>query len=175
MLIETSMTRGFKAALWFDLGVVSCDAMIITAVFFFTSWITKMLIHNHYFNIAGGLAFVGFGINYIVSRHKGDHVMKENGKVLKLILNGFFINLFNPAVTIFWLGSVAVAITQFNLAGNRAFIYFLTTMITVAVMDVIKAYFAYRLSNLMNPRVSHRIYVITGVLMIGLGLVILLK
>jgi threonine/homoserine/homoserine lactone efflux protein len=175
MLIETSMTRGFRAALWFDLGVLSCDTMIITAVYFFASWINRILVHSFYFNIIGGLAFIGFGINYILSRRRGKSSYKANSSILKLILNGFFINLLNPAVVVFWLGSVAVAITQFKLTGNQAFVYFATTLSVVALIDVIKAYFAYRLSRFMNPRVLRGIYVVSGVIMIGLGVWILVK
>lgn len=175
MLIETSMTRGFRAALWFDLGVLSCDALIITAVYFFTSWINRMLVHNTYFNMAGGVAFVGFGINYIVSRRRSESAARTESSVLRLYMNGFFINLLNPSVVVFWLGSVAVAITQLNLSGRHALVYFATTLGVVALFDVTKAWFAYRLSRFLNPKVLRSIYVVSGIIMIGLGVVILFK
>lgn len=175
MLIETSMTRGFRAALWFDLGVLSCDALIITAVYFFTSWINRMLVHNTYFNMAGGVAFVGFGINYIVSRRRNESAARTESSVLRLYMNGFFINLLNPSVVVFWLGSVAVAITQLNLSGRHALVYFATTLGVVALFDVTKAWFAYRLSRFLNPKVLRSIYVVSGIIMIGLGVVILFK
>jgi threonine/homoserine/homoserine lactone efflux protein len=73
MLIETSMTQGFRAALWFDLGVLSCDSLIIIAVYFFTAAINRVLENSFYFNIAGGIAFIAFGANYILSRKKEEH------------------------------------------------------------------------------------------------------
>jgi threonine/homoserine/homoserine lactone efflux protein len=175
MLIETSMTRGFRAALWFDLGVLSCDTLIITAVYFFTAWINRILVHSAYFNMTGGIAFVGFGINYIVSRRRENGSAKVNNSILKMILNGFFINLLNPAVLIFWLGSVAIAISQLKFLGNQAFVYFATALSVVAILDMVKAYFAYRLSSFLNPRVLRAVYVVSGVLMIGLGIIILTR
>jgi threonine/homoserine/homoserine lactone efflux protein len=176
MLIETSMTRGFRAALWFDLGVLSCDSLMITAVYFFTAAINRVLIQNFYFNIVGGIAFIGFGANYILSRRKEEHHLNPtNNRVIKLILNGFFINLLNPAVIIFWLGSVAVVLTHFKLTGKQAFFYFATIMTVVAILDVTKAYFAYRLSHIMNPRVLRGIKVLSGIIMIAFGIYILFK
>jgi threonine/homoserine/homoserine lactone efflux protein len=176
VLIETSMTRGFRAALWFDLGVLSCDSLIITVVYFFTAAINRVLVHNFYFNIAGGIAFIGFGASYILSRSKEEHHLTvKNSKVIKLILNGFFINLLNPGVIIFWLGSVAVALTHFKLSGRQTFLYFATIMTVVAILDVTKAYFAYRLSHIMNPRVLRWIKVTSGIIMIGFGIYILFK
>jgi len=176
VLIETSMTRGFRAALWFDMGVLICDSLIITVVYFFTAAINRVLIHNFYFNIAGAIAFIGFGANYILSRKKEEHhITVQNNKAIKLILNGFFINLLNPGVIIFWLGSVAVALTHFKLSGRQTFLYFATIMTVVAIFDVIKAYFAYRLSHIMNPRVLRGIKVMSGIIMIGFGIYILFK
>jgi threonine/homoserine/homoserine lactone efflux protein len=176
MLIETSITRGFRAALWFDLGVLSCDSLIIITVYFFTSAINRILIHNFYFNIAGGIAFIGFGANYILSRRKEEHHLSvQNNRAIKLILNGFFINLLNPGVIIFWLGSVAVALTHFKLSGRQTFLYFATIMTVVAILDIAKAYFAYRLSHIMNPRVLRGVKVMSGIIMIGFGVYILFK
>jgi len=176
MLIETSMTRGFKAALWFDLGVLACDTMLITVVYFFTAAINRLLVNSIYFNIAGGISLIGFGVASIVSRRKEEpHLIVKNTRIIKLVLNGFFINLLNPAVIIFWLGSVAVVLTQFKLTGRQSFAYFATTMTVVAILDITKAYFASRLTSILNPRVLRSIYVLSGIIMIGFGIFILFR
>lgn len=169
MLIETSMTRGFRAAIWFDAGVLLCDAMVITGVYFFTAWITRTLVHNVYFDLAGGLVFMGFGVNYIITRKKNENLPQVRNHNARIFLNGFFINLLNPSVIIFWLGTMALTLSQFNLTGRETIVYFGSALLTVAITDILKAYFAYKLSNVLNNSILRRVYVLSGLLMIGLG------
>jgi len=175
MLLETSLTRGFRAALWFDLGVLTCDTLIIVAVYFFTSWFAKMLAHHSYFHIAGGLAFVGFGVNYLISCQRKDSAYFSRNSSLKLFFNGFFINLLNPSVVVFWLGTMVLTLSAFNISGKQTFIYFSITLGVVALFDLIKAYFASKISRFLNPSVIHHVYIYCGIVMIGLGIYIFLK
>jgi threonine/homoserine/homoserine lactone efflux protein len=173
MLMETSMTRGFKAALWFDAGVLLCDAAIITVVYFFTSWINKTLVHNTYFNIAGGIVFMGFGVSYILTRKREEAASIKKKPYARLFMNGFFINLLNPSVVIFWLGSMAIILSKFRLSGRETLVYYGSALSIVALTDWLKAYFAFRLSRFLSNRVLRILYVFSGVLMIGLGIYIL--
>jgi threonine/homoserine/homoserine lactone efflux protein len=175
MLIETSMTRGFKASLWFDAGVLFCDATIIAVVYFFAAWINRMIVHSAYFDIAGGLIFMGFGVNYIVRRQKNDTHDEVGIRNTRVFMNGFFINLLNPSVVIFWLGTVALAITQLKYTGSEILLYFASALVVVALTDILKAYFAFRLSRFLRPSILRRIYVISGVMMILLGGYIIFK
>lgn len=175
MLIETSMTRGFKAALWFDVGVISCDASIIIAVYFFASWISHFLLHNDYMNLVGGIVFMGFGINYIFSRKRNDSPQKLNNRHLRLFMNGFFINLMNPSVILFWLGTMALTLSKFKFTGRETLVYYATALGVMALLDVLKAYFAYRISNIINARVLRTIYIASGILMIIMGIYFIVK
>jgi len=175
MLIETSMTRGFKAALWFNAGVLACDALIIFVVYFFTAWINNTLVHYSYFNVAGGLVFMGFGLNYILSRQKKDSLMHAKSRNARLFMNGFFINLLNPSVAVFWLGTMAITLSQFRLNGRETIVFYASALGIVGISDILKAYFAYKLSRLLNPGILKLIYIFSGLLMIGLGLYLILK
>jgi threonine/homoserine/homoserine lactone efflux protein len=175
MLIETSMTRGFRAALWFDVGVLFCDATIIAVVYFFATWIHNTIVLNSYFNIAGGLVFMGFGVNYILSRERSDSLMHTKSRNARLFMNGFFINLLNPSVVIFWLGTMAITMSKFRLTGRESLVYYSSALGVVAISDIIKAYFANKLSNFLNAKVLRGVYIFSGLLMIGLGVYIIFK
>jgi threonine/homoserine/homoserine lactone efflux protein len=170
MLMETSISRGFKAALWFDLGVVACDAAIIFAVYFFTSWIDSTLVNNAYFNVAGGLVFMGFGLNYIFLRHRTNTLPQLKIQNLRLFMNGFFINLMNPSVILFWLGAMAFTLSKLKLNGKETFVYYAAALIVMALIDILKAYFAYRISSIITTKVLRIIYIFSGAIMIGLGI-----
>jgi threonine/homoserine/homoserine lactone efflux protein len=175
MLIETSMTRGFKAALWFDTGVVLCDTMLITLVYFFTSWINDTIVRNEYFKIAGGIVFMAFGINYILSRKRNNAEPVAMALNLRLFLNGFLINLMNPSVILFWLGTMAITLSNFKYSGRETVVYYSAAVITMTLFDILKAYFAYKISHFINDRILRAIYIFSGVLMFILGLYIILK
>jgi threonine/homoserine/homoserine lactone efflux protein len=70
---------------------------------------------------------------------------------------------------------MAVVITQFRLTGRQVLVYFIVTLGVVAILDVAKAYFAYRLSSLMNPQILRLVYIVSGIMMIALGVFILFK
>lgn len=174
MLIETSMTRGFKAALWFDAGVVLCDSLLIVVVYFFASWINQTIVKNTYFNLAGGTIFALFGVGYILSRHRKGSEIKETGNI-RLMLNGFFINFMNPAVVLFWLGTMALTLTKLKYTGKETLLFYIAALTTMAALDIVKAYFAYRISNLLNAKMLKGVYIVSGAIMIGFGIWLVIK
>ncbi len=169
------MTRGFRAALWFDAGVVLCDALIITGVYFFTTWITETIIRNDYFSNGAGVVFILFGLNYIFSRKRNDADPVLRSRNLKVFMNGFFINLLNPSVVLFWLGAMAITLSKFKYKSHQTFLYFLSALVTMAIMDIFKAYFAYKLSSLVHTRILRIIYISSGILMIGFGVYFIVR
>jgi threonine/homoserine/homoserine lactone efflux protein len=90
-------------------------------------------------------------------------------------MNGFFINLLNPSVVLFWLGTMALTISKFKLNGHQTFEYYASALIIMALIDIVKAYFAYKISSFINAKVLHIVYVFSGILMIGLGVYFILK
>jgi threonine/homoserine/homoserine lactone efflux protein len=53
--------------------------------------------------------------------------------------------------------------------------YYTATLITMAGLDITKAYFASRIRKFITTRVLKIVYILSGILMFGLGLYFILK
>ena len=132
-LIQTSISRGFKAAMFLDLGIILNDIMVVAL----------MMMTNVQFNVAdkeniiyagisAGIILIIFGIyTFLLSPEKIIHISENNTqKIDKMnekfidkpkwyvfISKGFIINIFNPFVWIFWITCVATASSNFG--GNK--------------------------------------------------------
>jgi len=70
ILIETSITKGFRAALIFDLGVVLADFVFILIAYFSTNSLLERLKDDPALFIFGGLVMLTFGIISMVKEKK---------------------------------------------------------------------------------------------------------
>jgi threonine/homoserine/homoserine lactone efflux protein len=174
MLVETSITRGFKAALTFDIGVFLSDLMCVIIAYFFTAEIMNKITQNLYVGLFGGVAFIGFGVNYMIDRQNQPVRKASSSQSLKLMLSGFFINTVNPSVFVFWLGTLAVALSQFKFTGKEIVLYFASTLSVIVITDILKIYSACWLRSALSPRIIRILYVFSGTLFIVVGIVVII-
>jgi threonine/homoserine/homoserine lactone efflux protein len=174
MLVETSISRGFKAALLFDLGVFTSDLLCVIIAYFFAAEIMNSITQNLYVGLFGGVAFIGFGIKSIIEKQNQPARQLSSNQNLKLMLSGFFINTINPSVFIFWLGAIAVALTQFRFTGKQIVLYFASTLFVVVSTDMLKIYFACWLKKALTPHAIRILYLFSGSILIlfGIGIII---
>ena len=82
VLLETSATKGFKAAVVFDLGVVLADIIFVTVAFFSTSKLIETFKKDSNFLILGGVLLVFYGvISFIKTSKSFRSIVKEYQKV----------------------------------------------------------------------------------------------
>jgi len=175
MLVETSITRGFKAALAFDAGVFLSDLLCVVIAYFFAAEIMNKIAQNIYFGLFGGVAFIGFGVNYVIDRQNQTVRKTSSGQRIKLVLSGFFINSVNPSVFVFWLGTLAVALSQFKFTGKEIVLYFASALSVVVLFDILKIYSACWLRTALTPRITRILYVFSGSIMILFGIVVIVS
>jgi threonine/homoserine/homoserine lactone efflux protein len=173
-LVEISITRGFKAALLFDMGIFLSDAFCVMAVYYFTSEILNNVMQNLYVGLFGGVAFIGFGVYYMIKRQNSKTSPLLANHIIRLVLSGFLLNILNPSVFIFWLGTLAIAVTHFNFTGKEVFVYFATTLLVVVSVDMLKIYSACWLRKVLTPRIMKSVYLFSGAVLILFGIVVII-
>lgn len=190
-LIQTSISRGFKAAMFLDLGIVINDIMVVAL----------MMMTNVHFNInnkeniiyggvAAGIILIIFGIyTFLLSPEKIIHISEnnkqkidkmnekfiDNPKWYVFISKGFVINIFNPFVWIFWITCVATASSNFGGNKYSMIIFFAGVFATVLFFDILKSAGAYSLKRFFTEKMMKLLNQITGVILMIFGLFIAVR
>ena len=183
MLIQTSITKGARAAITFDLGVVLGDLCFILIAYYGSRSLLEKIKDDPRLFFLGGLVLIIYGlITYLEKENKKEAL--ESAKLLKvpiknnylkLLFKGFFLNFINVGVLAFWLGTVLVIGPTLKMDQNVIFLYFGTILLGYFITDLGKIFLAKQLKNKMTPPVIFRIKKIMGVILIICGVFLMLK
>jgi threonine/homoserine/homoserine lactone efflux protein len=195
VLLEISITKGFKSALIFDLGVLLSDLFYIVISLFFAYQLKGLgdVKNNLALSILGGSLFMAFGVynlffkkvrlapidldrelidlpeQQVKPKRKKDNTM--------LVLKGFTLNLLNPGVVIYWLAIIAKG---FDLVAKyesdiHISIYLAIILITFFGIDCLKAYVANKLKPLVTVNLLKALNLLIGVVFSGTGVFLILR
>ena len=78
-LIETSITKGFKAGLFFDLGAIFADIVFILIAYFSTSKLLDKVKDDPALLIFGGAVLIAYGIiSYVRTNRSFFKIVREH-------------------------------------------------------------------------------------------------
>lgn len=180
-LIETSISKGFRAGVVFDLGAMFADIIFIVVAYFSTSRILENLKHDPALLIFGGVVLIAYAvISYIrtiksfykiVREHYAVNVKKNFGG---LFLKGFLLNFVNFGVLAGWIGTIIMANALTSTPNGP--LYFLATVLTVFFMvDLLKISLAKKLKHKMTPRFTIRTKKLVSLIIAIFGAVLLFQ
>ena len=158
VLLETAITKGFRAAIAFNAGVVLADAVFILIVYFTTSSLLREIKDDPKLFFAGGLIMVVYGlISFIKLKKDFKKTMdnKENVHLqvaekvnyVALFIKGFLLNFINIGVLGFWLGIIIVFGPKLDMNASRIFVFFTSIILAYFGIDIIKFLIAKKLKN----------------------------
>jgi threonine/homoserine/homoserine lactone efflux protein len=182
VLLETSVVKGFRAAIFFDLGVVLADIVFITIAFFSSYRLIQSIKDDPALFIFGGLVMLTYGIISFVNNRKEarktniDEIdPKELAKTnyLSLFIKGFFLNFINIGVLGFWLAILITIGPQLELKTSRMLTFFTTLIVTYFVTDIFKILLAKQLRSKLNPKNILLIKKFISIVLIVCGVVLL--
>jgi len=180
VLLETGATKGFRAAIIFDLGVIIADIIFIYFAYYGSrTMLEKIKDDPRLFILGGGILFV-YGLLTYYKRRKpiimdGDLVIVEKNNYINLFLKGFFLNFINIGVLAFWLGLVVVISPNLEMDDSRIFNYFTAVIVAYLLTDVVKILLAKQLKNKLTPHVIRKIKRGMGITLMIFGLFLAAK
>ena len=180
-LMETSITKGFKAGLFFDLGAMFADIIFILIAYFSTSKILDRVKDDPALLIFGGVVLIAYGIiSYIRTSKSFVKIVREHYavKVKKnlggLFLKGFLLNFVNFGVLAGWIATIIMA-NALTSSENGVFLFLLTVLSTFFLTDLLKISLAKKLKNKMTPRFIIRTKKWVSILITGFGVLLLVE
>ena len=168
LLIETSFSRGPKHALALDVGVITADLLCIIAAYYASADLVNLIDkHPGFYRITSILIFV-YGIVMMVTKTKmhmpgEEKIISEN--YFKTFMNGFFFNLLNVGVILFWLVTVISVRKEYPDTGN--FILYIGLVIgTYLCIDLAKIFLAKQFHDKLTQKLANQIRRIVGGILI---------
>lgn len=192
VLLETSIRRGIKAALAFDMGVLLNDILYIAVAYLFYNQVADLKDGDNNFivRLIGGSLFVLYGIYYFFKPVNQEahanlvDVTTSKSDYLLLTLKGFLLNLANPLVVFYWFGVMTLG-SEMSSEANQEYgliMFLITILVTFFSVDFLKILGAKKLQPLvtrkrliMLNRLIGIIFAVSGMTLIVQGLIGVLK
>lgn len=185
VLLETSITKGIKAALALDFGVLLSDLLYILIAYVFYSEVAHLgsKDNRQLMNVIGGILFLGYGIlNFLKKSHpKEDKTTLQsitNSKdILVLMVKGFLLNLANPMVIFYWFSIMTLANSYVETSSSDyPIFYFLSVIIlTFFSIDMLKIMGAKYLRPLVTNRLLNGLNILIGIVFTGFGVFLIIR
>jgi threonine/homoserine/homoserine lactone efflux protein len=180
ILIETSITKGFRAALTFDLGVVLGDIFFIGIAYLGSYRLIASLKDKPALFIFGGILMVAYGIISFIKLKKqakiqydaiDDEIIKKNYG--SLFIKGFFLNIINIGVLGFWLAIIISVGPKLEMQTSRMMTFFTSVIVSYLLIDCIKMVLAKQLKSRLTPTNILKIKKGISIVLIVFGVVLM--
>ena len=184
VLLETSILKGFRAALVFDLGIVFSDIIFILIAYLTTNQLLEQLKDNPTLFVIGGIIMLSYGlISFILLKRNfikqqeieidDDNIPKKN--YLGLFFKGFFLNFINIGVLGFWMMIIITYGPQMEMNTSRITIFFAAILFFYLIFDIGKILLAKQLKNKLTPSNIYKIKRVISIIILIFGLFFILQ
>lgn len=183
VLLETSVLKGFKAAIAFDLGAISSDIIFILIAYFSSYKLLEKIKDEPALFIFGGIVMLTYGIISFFKVKKTSkaellgedeiEIIKKN--YLSLFFKGFLLNFINIGVLGFWLAIIISWGPKLDLVPSRMLVFFISIIATYFIIDLGKISLAKQLRSRLTVRNIMKIKQAISIILIVFGLALVVQ
>ncbi|MFA7272413.1 MAG: LysE family transporter [Crocinitomicaceae bacterium] len=183
VLLETSIKKGIRAAIAFDIGVLLSDVIyiLIALNFYFEVQHLTEGENQHLLKIIGGSLFIIYGVATFFKKTKDSkkdskgNIVPNSASYPMLVLKGFLLNLANPLVIFYWFSVMTLA-EKTEGDSTAPVIFFLGIILaTFFSFDILKIVGAKQLRPLMTDKLLKALNQLIGIVFAGFGIFLLIQ
>jgi threonine/homoserine/homoserine lactone efflux protein len=178
VLLETSATKGFRAGLVFDAGVIIADIIFLTIAYFSSFQLLENLSNQPGLYVFGGAILLVYAITILFSKAPlNDKIDVQTSKTgyLGLFIKGFLLNFINIGVLVFWLGVIIVVGPSLNNDPDRIIVFFSAMLSAYLITDIFKILLAKQLRRKLTLRRIFLVKKALGIVLAICGAVLIIK
>jgi len=180
-IIQTSIYRGFRSGVYLSFGVLLSDFTLIVLSYIGILGLLNSETNQVFIGIIGGTLLIIFGV--VTLTRKPSTKAKDSTQPLKIskpgpltyIVKGYFMNIMNPFLLIFWITVMSVYSTRKDIESKDIIIFFTATLSTIFCTDVIKCYIAKKIKRFITEKILLWINRFIGLILIGFGIVLIIR
>ena len=178
-IIQISMQRGFWPAAIFAIGIFLSDLTIVILSYLGAIQILANEENYFYFGIIGGIILIVFGIFTFIKKAPKDEgnapAVLNTAGIIANIFKGFFLNVANPFLWIFWIGVMVAVSTNYGLDSEEVMWFFSSVLATILATDLLKSFIGNKIKRYMTPKILLLINRIVGLMLMGFGVVLMVR
>ena len=179
ILLETSITKGFKAAVAFDLGVMLADVCFIGVCYLGSFQLLEDEQNKQGLFVLGGTILLLYGIFSWINRAKKNKynldLQESKENYFGLAVKGFAINILNVGVFIFWGGITIVSSPASGKSFTTFVLFFSIVLLSYFITDLLKISVANRFKSLLTGKGIVIVNSIVSLILVVSGVVLILK
>ncbi len=180
-ILQTSISKGFYSGAQMAFGIALSDVLIMSLCY----WGASSVMENSTFQIAlgvgGSIFMVCYGLFLFFKkvhpkRERKAHEVKVNINwkgVFSEVIKGFFMNTMNPFLWILWLSIISAGTGGGTLGQAVCFIAGVECVLLSS--DMLKSYFANKITKMLSERTVKRVNQVAGVLLLGCAVVLFFR
>jgi len=176
VLLETSITKGLRAAVAFDIGVILADVLFIVATYYGSVKLFLSESNKDGLFVLGGTIILLFGAYSWLTRKKEEEkieVTESKHNYLGLAAKGFAINIFNVGVLIFWGGVTIVAGPSTGNDPLSFVVFFSIVILAYFITDLGKIAIAKQLKVFINGQTIVFVKSLLAIILVISGIVLI--
>lgn len=179
VLLETSITKGFKAAVAFDLGVMFADVCFIGVCYLGSFQLLEDNQNKQGLFVLGGTILLLYGIFSWINRNKKTkdqpEIQESKENYFGLAAKGFAINILNVGVFIFWGGVTIVSSPASGKSFTSFVLFFSIVLLSYFITDLLKISVANRFKSLLTGKGIVIVNSLVSLILIVSGALLIIK